>query len=444
LIWSIICFDEQWILKQNTKRLKKIFLILFFMLSAFTVYSQQEGDRIIAVIGNEVITESDLNYQLALFARQNNLTQFNEQIIQSVFQNMVAEKLMLAKADQDSIVVSEEDVQKQLDYRIKSLSEQFGSEKNLEEQYGITIAKIRTMLKEDIRKKMKVERLKQAKFGSGLKATRTDVLDFYKNYKDSLPAVPESFELYQIVKFPKTTDEEKALARVRAKEILDSIKSGADFSIMAKKDSQDSGSAVNGGDLGRMKKGIFVKEFEDAAYLLKAGEVSDLVETQFGYHIIKVYDRVGDNMKVQHILIKFPRLEKTDFEIINSLKDLKAKIQSGQGTFKNFAVKYSEDVNSARDSGYIGKIPATNLDSNEVKMLNAMNPDDISDPVRIGDNQDYSYSMFLLAGKFPAHEMTLETDYSTIENFTQNYKEQKTMSEWLEELKKTIYVEIKI
>lgn len=441
-LYSVLIYTG--IKKHNNKRLKKIFLILFLVLSAGTSFSQQEGDRIIAIIGNEVILESDLNYQLALYARQNNLTQFSEQIIQSVFQNMVAEKLMLAKADQDSITVSEEDVNKQLDYRIKSLSEQFGSEKNLEEQYGITIAKIRTMLKDDIRKKMKVDKVKQAKFGNGLKVTRNDVLDFYKNYKDSLPAVPESFDLYQIVKFPKTTEEEKALARSRAQEILDSIRAGADFSTMAKKYSQDSASAVNGGDVGRVKKGIFVKEFEDAAFLLKAGEVSNLVESEFGYHIIKAYDRVGDNIKVQHILIKFPRLEKTDFELINFLKDLKSKIQSGQGTFKEYAVKYSDDINSARDSGYIGKIPSINLDSNEVKMLKAMNNGDISDPVRLGDNQEYSYTMFLLVDKFPAHEMTIDSDYTTLENYAQNYKEQKAMSEWLEELKKSIYVEIKI
>lgn len=414
------------------------------MLSVCAVYSQEEGDRIIAIIGNEVILESDLNYQLALFARQNSLTQFNEQIIQSVFQSMIAEKLMLAKADQDSITISEEDVQKNLDYRIKSLSEQFGSEKNLEEQYGVTIAKIKSMLKEDIRKKMKVEKLKQAKFGNSLKVTRNDVLDFYKNYKDSLPAVPETFELYQIVIFPKISDEEKAMARSRAQEILDSIKAGADFSAMAKKYSQDSASAVNGGDLGRMKKGIFVKEFEDAAFLLKAGEVSGLVETQFGYHIIKAYEKVGDIIKVQHILIKFPHLEKTDFEAINALKDIKSNILNKEGSFKWYALNKSEDVNSARDSGYIGKIPATNLDTNEIKILNSMNIGDISDPIRIGDNQDYSYTLFLLVDKIPAHKMSLETDYSILENYAQNFKEQKSLSEWLEELKKSIYVEIKI
>jgi peptidyl-prolyl cis-trans isomerase SurA len=425
--------------------LKKISLILLLLLPCFGhVYSQQEGDKIIAIVGNEVILESDLNYQLALYARQNNIQQFNEKIIQQVFQSMVAEKLMLAKADQDSIFVSDEEVNKQLDFRIKSLSEQFGSEKNLEEQYGLTISKIRTMLKEDIRKKMKVDRIKQSKFGSTLKVSKTEIENFFKDYRDSLPAVPESFELYQIVRLPKTTAEAKAIAYARAKEILDSIKAGEDFSAMAKKYSQDSASAVLGGDLGRLKKGITVKEFENAAFLLKAGEVSDVVETQFGYHIIKAYERTGDNLKVQHILIRFPHLESTDFDAINFLKDLKSQVLNGKSTFQELAYKNSEDVNSARDSGYIGKIPASSLDSSEVKTLRELSNGQLTDPIRIGDNEDYSYTLFLLKDKFPAHEMSLETDYDMIQTYAQNYKESKELNAWLDELKKSIYVEIKI
>jgi peptidyl-prolyl cis-trans isomerase SurA len=300
------------------------------------------------------------------------------------------------------------------------------------------------MLKEDIRKKMKVDRVKQSKFGSTLKVSRTEVENFFKDYRDSLPAVPESFELYQIVRLPKTSAEAKSIAYARAKEILDSIRAGADFSTMAKKYSQDSASGVLGGDLGRLKKGITVKEFEDAAFLLKAGEVSDVVETQFGYHIIKAYERTGDNLKVQHILIRFPHLESTDFEAINLLKDLKSKVLSGQNTFQELAFKNSEDVNSARDSGYIGKIPTTSLDTSEAKKIRELNPGQMSDPMRIGDNEEYSYTLFLLKDKFPAHELSLETDYDIILVYAQNYKESKEMNAWLDELKKSIYVEIKI
>jgi len=412
---------------------------------ASSLYSQVEGDKIIAVIGNEVILESDLNYQLMLYARQNNLTQFNDMIVQEVFQNMVTEKLILAKADQDSIYVTDEDVQKQLDFRIKSMAEQFGSEKNLEEAYGLTIAKLKTLLKDDIRKKMKVERMKQKKFGYGIKVTRSEVQDFYDTFKDSIPPVPETFEMFEIMRIPALSDEAKSIAYNKIKLILDSLKNGADFSEMAKRNSDDSASAVVGGDLGKVKKGVFVKEFEDAAFLLKQGETSDIVETQFGYHIIKVNEKTGDIIKLQHILVKFPHLESSDFEAINFLKDLKRKVLNNEASFKELAFKYSQDVESAKDSGYIGKLNLNSLaDTSEAGILKNLNVGEISDPIRLGDNVNYSYNIFFIKDKFQSHIATLETDYQLIETFALNYKETKELNEWLEELKKSIYVEIKI
>lgn len=415
------------------------------MVLAPYLYSQQEGDRIIAVIGNEIILSSDLNYQLMLYARQNNIAQLNDRIIQEVFGNMVTEKLILAKADQDSIYVPDEDVQKQLDYRIKSLVQQFGSEKNLEDAYGITVAKIKTILKDDIRKKMKVERMKQKKFGFGIKVTGTEVKEFYKQYKDSIPDVPETYELYEIMRIPTLSEEAKRIAYDKAKQLLDSLKNGADFSELARRNSDDSASAVNGGDLGRVKKGVFVKPFEDAAFLLKPGEISDIVETEYGYHIIKVNEKLGDMIKLQHLLVRFPHLESADFDAINFLKDLKREVQNGKATFQQLAFKYSQDIESASDSGYIGILNLNSLaDSSEANKIKDLNEGEISEPIKLGDNKDYSYNIFYVKMKVPEHKPTLATDYILIENFAQNYKENKELAEWIDELKKSIYVEIKM
>jgi len=188
--------------------LNKIKLIIIFTLFilAFKANAQKEGDKILAIVGNEIILESDLNYQIMVYARQNNVSQLSDQLVQLVFQNMLTEKILLAKADQDSIEVSEDELQKQLDYRIQTLSQQFGSEKNLEEAYGLTVSKIKSILKDDIKKKMKVERLKQQKFGNMESIGKTEVLKFYDQFKDYISAVPETFELYQIVRTPEITD----------------------------------------------------------------------------------------------------------------------------------------------------------------------------------------------------------------------------------------------
>lgn len=427
--------------------MNRITLILAFVLLTLfgKAYSQQipEEDKIIAIVGNNVITWSDLIYQMTLYAHQNHLTQLSQAIEQQVLMSMIADKLMLAKADQDSISAPDDEVQKQLNFRIKSLVDEYGSERNLEEVNNMTMPKIKEVLRENIKQSIKVDKLKQQKFGSGIKITRQQIVKFFDEKKDSLPPIPETFELYGISRSPGLTEEAKRLAYTKAKMILDSLKAGADFSEMAKKYSEDSAQAANGGYIGKVKKGSTVKEFEDAAFLLKPGEISDVVETILGYHIIKMIDKAGDEFEARQILVKFPKLESADFEAINYLKDLKEQALSGQKSFKLLALLYSQETKSAKDSGYVGKIPATSMDSSQVSVLRQLKPGDISDPIRIGDPQQYSYFIFYVKNIIPEHRPSLETDYTLIQNMAQNYEENKELSQWLDELRKTIYVDLK-
>jgi len=418
--------------------------LLLFYLTSGVILCQREGDRIIAIVGNEVILESDLNFQLISFMKQNNLTTYNDQVIEHVFQSMITEKLILAKAEQDSVFVSDEELNKQVDTRLHQLVSQFGSEKNLEEAYGITIIKVKKILKEQIAQNIKVERVKQQKFGSGISVTRSEVINFYNNYKDSLPPVPETVELFEVVRVPKITEESKQQARIKALAILDSLKSGSDFSTIAKNNSDDPGSKENGGLLGKSKKGSFVKEFEEAAFLLNPGEISGLVETEFGFHIIKLIDKSGDFITAQHILVKFPKNESADFEEINFLKDLRTKIKNGEYNFKQAAKQYSQETRSAVDSGYIGKISLNNLDSAEILVLKDLDKGGISDPVKVGDERYYAYYMYNLVDRIAEHKATIENDFKTIEDLALKYKEQKMLAEWIEELKKSIYLDVKI
>lgn len=425
-------------------KLKSLFAAFIIVCCAASVYSQGEGDKIIAIVGNDVILQSDLNFQLYNFMNQNNIQQITNDVVQQVFQNMLTEKLMLAKAEQDSVMVSQDDINKQVEGRISEMVAQFGSEKNIEEAYGMTIPKIKNLLGVQIEKNIKIQKVKQDKFGYGITATRPEVLKFYEEMKDSIPPVPETFELLQIVRIPKITEDAKYIAKEKILKLLDSIKAGADFSEIAKKYSDDSLSAIQGGKLGKSKKGSFVKEFEDAAFLLKPGEVSDIVETEFGYHIIKLNEKSGDFITAQHILVKFPRLEAADFSEISFLKDLKQRIISNEISFKQAALQYSQDPKTSADSGYIGKISLNNLDSLEIVAIKDLSPGNISEPVKVGDDRYYGYYLYLLKERFPEHKADLQNDYTLIEQYAQHYKEQKILVDWIEELKKTIYVEIKL
>lgn len=418
--------------------------LIFSFLLTFQVIAQSEGDKIIAIVGNEVVLQSDLNFQLYTYMNQNNIQEVSNEMVQQVFQGIISEKLMLAKAEQDSIFISVDEVNKQVEGRIREMVLQFGSEKNVEDAYGLTIPKIKSLLKEQTERNIKVSRVRQARFGYAINVTKPEVLKFFNEYKDSLPQVPETYELLQIVRIPKITEDAKFIAKEKAEKILDSVRSGMDFSELAKKYSDDSLSAIQGGSLGKSKKGSFVKEFEEAAFLLKAGEVSGIVETEFGYHIIKLNDKSGDFITAQHILVKFPRLDAADFTEINFLKELRNNIKSGQVSFKEAVILYSQEPKSAIDSGYIGKVSVNNFEPLELAALKDVSVGDISDPVKVGDNKYYGYYIYLVKDKIPQHAATIETDYILIQQYAQKYKEQKLMGEWLEELKKTIYLEIKL
>jgi peptidyl-prolyl cis-trans isomerase SurA len=422
----------------------KILAVLLFIFTATLVFSQVEGDRVIAVIGNDIITESDFQYQVQLYARQNQLREINPYIAQQIFQSMLTNKIILAKAEQDSIIVTEDEVLKELDQRLKGMIAQVGSEEKLVEVYGMSLPKIKLLLKEELQKSMKVDKLKRKKFQGGIKVTDKEVASFYNTYKDSLPDQSDEYELAHIILSRKVSEAEKKVAKNLALELLDSIKQGKDFSEMAKKYSGDSMSAIQGGDLGYAKKGTFVKEFEETVYNLKPGEVSDVVETQFGYHIIKLNEKQGDKIRSQHILIKFPKLESSDFETIAFLKDLKSRISSGQITFDSAAKEYSEDLTSKLKGGYLGLIPAEQLDSNTILVLNTLSPGQLSDPVRVGNNEQYGYEIFKLIKMIPSHKLSIDTDFNKIKSYAASFKENQEMEAWLLQMKETIYVDIRM
>ncbi|MBN8570027.1 MAG: peptidylprolyl isomerase [Ignavibacteria bacterium] len=426
-------------------KLIKLFLFPIILISLYfpiNGFAQQEGDRILAVVGNEIILESDLQYQLSLYARQNKLTQIPPALAQEIFNSLITDKIILAKAQQDSIEVSDEEVTKELDNRIKSLIEQVGSQSRLEEIYAMSIVKIRMLLKEDLKKRMMTERLKRQKFGSGVKSTDREVREFYKTYRDSLPRATEEFEIAHIYIERKVSDAEKNWAKDKAKQILDSVKKGVDFSELAKRNSDDSLSAIQGGNLGYVKKGSFVKPFEEAALVLLPGEVSDLVETQFGYHIIKLIDKKGDGFTTQHILVKFPTFESSDLETIKFLTDLKGKIQSGQITFDDAAKEYSKDESTKLKGGYIGPIGTEQLDSAVIERINSVSIGGITDPVRITTNgTDFGYEIIKVISKTPEHALTIEGDYEKIKRLADQYKEGKELDKWINDMRESIYID---
>lgn len=428
--------------------IKTLFAALIILAGSFASLDaqQQQGDRILAIVGNDVILESDFQYQLQVYARQNQLSDISPMIAQQIFQQMLTDKIIYARAVQDSIEINEEDINRELDFRIQSLVEQIGSVSQLEEIYGMSLGRIKLLLKEDLEKKLRADRLKREKFRGGIKVSDKEVQDFYTTYRDSLPAATDEYELSQIYISRKISDAEKEEARREALAILDSVRSGESFELLAQRNSDDPGSAANGGFLGPAGKGVFVGPFEDAIFSMQVGEISEPIETQFGYHIIKLEKIDGDKRTARHILVAFPKLESSDIESISFLNSLKSRINSGELTFEQAAIEYSQGTEAAADSGYAGFVTVTSLDSNELEALQNIQPGQITDPIRIGtEDQVAGYEILKLHKFSPGHELVLSDpdDYEKIKRFALYFKESKEMEDWINELRETVYVDIR-
>ena len=237
----------------------------------------------------------------------------------------------------------------------------------------------------------------------------------------------------------------KELYYKKAEAILDSIKHGANFAEMAKKYSEDPGSAADGGDLGWVGKGVFYPEFEAAAFALKPGQISGVVESPVGYHIIQMIDRRGDKIHVRHILIKIKKGEQADSQAVAFLNSVRDSVEKGYGTFADYAKKYSEDKQSKVYGGDLGTFFVSQLDKNLLSAVSKLKVGEISKPERMSyGNGEYGYHIVLLEKRIPQHEVSLTKDYQELQKLADQYKKQKEYEDWINQLKKNIYWKIMI
>ncbi|CUS76392.1 periplasmic chaperone for outer membrane proteins SurA [Candidatus Kryptonium thompsonii] len=416
--------------------------ILFLMLVLNLAYAQQKVlDRIVAIVGNEVILESDLNYQTYIFAIQNNLNPNDPNLKRYVLEEMINDKLILTRAIEDTIVVSDDEVDRQIEAQVQALVRQYGSERRLEEIYGMPLGRIKRELREDVKKRLMIEKLKQQKFGT-LTVSGYEVEQFYNTYKDSLPEVPETVELYHIMMIPKPVDSVEQAIYQKAKSILDSIRAGGDFKYFAETYSDDKATAKDGGDLGWVRRGMFVKEFEEAVFRLQEGQISDVVRTQFGYHIIQLIERRGEQVHPRHILFKIPLTEESDKMVISKLEEIRYKIISKQGKFEEMAKKYSEDEQTRMQGGYLGMIPVKELEPELKEVVSSLSDGDISQPIKMKYGNSYAYHIVFLKRKIPAHRMDLKDDYMRIYQYALIEKQNREYQKWVDKLREEVYVYI--
>jgi peptidyl-prolyl cis-trans isomerase SurA len=355
---------------------------------------------------------------------------------------MIDEKLAYAQALLDSIQVSDDEVNSSIDRQIQYFEQQYGSQEKVEKIYGMSLEKIKRTLQDPVRKQLMVRKLEQKKFGD-INVPRMEVEKFFNEYKDSIGVIPEKVQIAHIFIIPKVTEKAKEKYKAKAEAILDSLKHGADFAKMAKKYSEDPGSASEGGDLGWVGKGVFYPQFEAAAFALKPGQISGVVESPVGFHIIQLIDKRGDKIHVRHILIKIKKGDEADLDAITKLTNIRDSIVSGHETFAKMAKKYSEDKESAPYGGDLGTLYVNQLDPQLKEIVSNLKVGEISFPKRLNYGRDnYGYHIVLLEKRIPQHQASLKTDFPEIQKLAEQYQKQKLYNAWIDKLKKSIYWKI--
>ena len=408
-------------------------------------------DKVVAKVGSEFVLLSEVEDQYAYSLTQD--PTLGEDIKCQILDNLIAQKLIIYQAKLDSVEVSDQEVEAQLDLRFDNILRQMnGDEEFFAEYYGAGVVEMKERYRDDQRQQILAERM-QMKLINSVTITPEEVQQFYDRIpQDSLPYLDSEVELGELVLKPTVNDEQKAIARQKLEEIAEKIKSGEEsFEAMALKHSMDPGSGARGGDLGFAKRGSYVPEFEAAVFSLKEGELSEIIETEYGFHFIKQLERRGNNVRARHILIK-PDLTESDLALARAkLDSIKTLIELDSIEFsvavKRFGNKKTESYNN---NGRIKNRATGNnffrteeLDPDVYFEIIDLEPGQISKVIQDKDfGGEIQFRILQLQSITKPHKANLQQDYDKISLYPKEGKKAEYFSTWVEEKMQETFIEV--
>jgi peptidyl-prolyl cis-trans isomerase SurA len=436
---------------------KNIFMIVCLLSAWFLEASAQNNviDEIVWVVGDEAIYKSEVEE-----ARREGLkhgTQWEGDPYCVIPEQLAVNKLFLNQAELDSIFVSDEDVEAQVDYDMKDLMNDFGSEEKIEEYYdGMTIEQIRRRITETRRQGYVINEVRK-KIMSKVKVTPAEVRRYVKDMPaDEIPSIPTQFEVQILTQEPVIPQEEIDAVKAELRNYIDRAQSGEiSFSTLARLYSEDPGSARNGGDLGFFGRGEMVSEFSTVAFnMTDPNKISKIVETEYGYHIIQFVERLGDRVRVRHILRK-PRVP---MESVNNclarLDTIANDIRTGNHTFEFCVAAYSQDKDTRNNNGLmshssqpgapgISKYTLDELPPDIARVVNRMHVGEISDPFPVQLNNGKTICAIVkLKNKINGHKANISEDYEILFDIVSSIRQQEALEKWVREKQRTTYVRI--
>jgi peptidyl-prolyl cis-trans isomerase SurA len=430
-------------------------IILILLTTGLTMPAKPQNasdsvvDGVVAVVGANVILRSDIETQYFQYRSQGNIQGSAEKVRCQIIEGLLLQKLLYHQAQLDSVKITESQVDGQMDQRMRMFIGQIGSPEKLEEYFQKSISEIKNEMRDMIREQMMVQE-SQEKITKDVRITPSEVKAFLKKLsKDSIPEISSEIEVGMIMKAPVIGDAEKQICIDRLKSFKDRIKKGDDFSTLAVLYSEDPGSAKKGGELGMFKRGDMRIEFEAAAFKLKPGEISDIVETEDGFHIIQMIERKGEYINVRHILLQ-PKVSMASMtRAKNTLDSIGGLIEQKKVTFADAVVMFSDDP--TRNNGGLIINPATGTSKYDIKeldpkiffVIDKLKVGDISAPVLYKTERGKEqYRLYYLKTRTVPHKANIQDDYAKIHQMALDEKKMDAMNIWMKERIVKTYISI--
>lgn len=436
--------------------MKKIFLYLFLFTLVTTAVSAQAkrvvADQIIAKVGDKIILKSDIDNAISDYKRQAQNVQLPPNPECAFLEGQLVQKVLVLQANKDSITIGDDEIDALLDNQIRYFISQYGSKDVLEQIAGKTVYQLKEDLRQPFIERQLADKMR-AKILENVKITPSEVQAFYdKIPKDSLPFFESELEVAQIVIYPKSNKDIEDYITNQLNDLKKQVESGQKkFTDLAKVYSQDPSAKENGGqfNINRTDKGID-PTFLSAAFRLKEGQISSVIKSKFGLHIIQMVSRAGDDAVVRHILI-IPAVTETEINAAKQkLDSVRSRIVAGTLNFNEAVNKYSEDDATRYNAGRVSspydgstRLTIDQLDKGIVANLKSMKAGDISQPlVYTDDRGKQAVRLVYLAHQTQPHRMNLKDDYDRVAQQALGEKKQKALDGWFKQHISDFYIDI--
>ncbi len=429
-------------------KMRYLLSIVSAFLFIFSVSGQVVLERVIGVVGSHVILQSEMEQQISQMKAQG--SKMGPDTRCEVYESLLMQGLLLNQAKVDSVEVSESTVDQQLDSRLKYFISMIGSKEKLEEYFNKSLPEIKQDLRTSVRDQLVTQKM-QGKISGDVKITPTEISHYYKTLpKDSIPFVNSQVEVRQIVLYPSYNDEAIFLVKETLLELRKRINDGEKFSTLAKLYSEDPMSARNGGEIGFFAKGELDPEYAKAAFTLKENQISKIVESQFGFHIIQMIERKDEKINTRHILLKPKASQNTIADAQRKLDSIVDVIRKDSITFEKAAALYSKDKGTNKNEGLLinqrnssSRFEMDQLPTADYYVVKDMKVGEVSEPyITTDENMKQVVKIILVKSRTLPHVANLDEDYELLENLAVEDKKISILDQWVKKKIKTTFLQI--